>query len=61
MAAPPGPYPSYVALLDGALDVVVWHVRRLGGVDGRAQAGIAVGIAAALAGGHGDLLDELGE
>jgi hypothetical protein len=49
------------ALLDGALDVVVRHVRRLGGVDGGTQAGIAVGVAAALTGRHGDLLDELGK
>jgi hypothetical protein len=48
-------------LLDRPLDVVERHVRLLGGVDRRAQAGVARGVAAARPCGDGDLLDQLGE
>jgi len=45
---------------DGAFDVVGRHRDRLGGGNGGAESGVAVGVAAA-AGGDGDLLDETGE
>ena len=48
------------AALDGALDVVLRHVLRLGGGHGRAQAGVAVRVAATL-GGYGDFLKETRE
>ena len=47
--------------LDGAFDVVGGHVLSFGGGDGAAQAGVAVGIAAAGFGGDGDFLDEAGK
>ncbi len=49
------------AALDGAVDGVSGHVGGQRLVDGRAQPRVGVGITAALAGGHGDLADELGE
>ena len=49
------------AALNGPLDVVGGHVGRLGGRYGRAQTRVAVGVAAALAGRHRDLSDDLGE
>jgi hypothetical protein len=48
------------ALLDGALDVVVGHVDRAGGVHRQAQARIPGRITAAGPRGDGDLADDLG-
>src|SRR5882672_4123797 len=48
------------ALLDGAFDVVARHINCLGGIDGRAQSGVAAGVAAAGLGSHGDFPDVLG-
>src|SRR5207244_4873764 len=49
------------ALLDGARDGVVRHVRLARGEDGGAQAGVVVGVAASGPGGDGHLADQLGE
>src|SRR5712691_2108408 len=49
------------ALLDGPLDVVRWHVGRLGGLHGRLETEIALRVAAAVLRGHRDLAEDLGE
>jgi len=49
------------ALLDAALDVVLGHVFGPGRQDRRPEPGVAQLVAAAHAGGHRDLLDQLGE
>src|ERR1700691_6144910 len=49
------------AALNGALDVVLRHVLRLGSGDGPAQPGIGVHISPALASSHGDFPDQAGE
>ena len=49
------------ALLDGALDVVLRHVRAAGLEDRGAEAGVRGGIAAAHARGNRDFLDEFGK
>ncbi len=50
------------AALDGALDVVGWHVLCFGGGDGSAETGVAVRIATAAGlGSYGDFLDQAGE
>jgi hypothetical protein len=73
IATPPGPYPFVHhflvvdalelarALLDGAVDVVFRHRLRFGCVDRRAKSSIAIGIAAALLGGHRDFTNQLRE
>jgi hypothetical protein len=48
------------ALLDGALDVLLRHVDRARAVHGQAQARVAVRVATAGAGRHGDFADDLG-
>src|SRR5207249_3690013 len=55
------PFELSGALLDGALDVVERHVLSLGGLDGGAEPGIAVGVTAPLACGDGDFTDQPGE
>jgi hypothetical protein len=49
------------AFLDGALDIVLGHVSRLGRHDGGAQPVIGVRIAAPQPCGHGELAAQLGE
>src|SRR5262245_43422767 len=43
------------ALLDGALDVLLRHVRFLGRLDGGLEPHVGLGVAAPVPGGHGDL------
>src|SRR5581483_9386027 len=47
--------------LDGAFDIVGWHVLALGGQNRRAQARIGIRIATAVLGGNADFLDKSGE
>ena len=49
------------ALLDGALDVVGWHVHRLGSQDGGPQTRVSRLVPSPHAGGHRHLTDELRE
>src|SRR5262249_15628995 len=49
------------SLLDGALDVVLGHVRLFGRLDGGLEAHVGLGIAAAIPGGDRDLAQDLRE
>src|SRR5690606_39460256 len=55
-----GPRDLAGAALDGALDVVLRHVLRLRLVDGEGEAGVHLGVAAALAGRDHEVAREAG-